>query len=1041
MPGAIGPRVGGAHVDVDLKFDDRSVSKVGKQIHRQLSKLGDNLATVGRRNREIYQSIGKDSVRAWRALLGTIVASAPLIASAISGVAGAATLLAGALNSAVISAFGLAPLLLSIGVAAGTAYLGMSDFFKAVKSGKMEGLTPAARAAAQAIRGLKDEFEHLRDVVQEKIFKGLADDITKLGTTLFPVLEKGLGKMAEQLNLLIQDMLDYVNSAQGLKTISTFLDNMAGIFGELRKAVIPFLDGFLKLMNALSPAGRRLAKRITDIAEQFQQWASAPGFAKRIDDMMKRAEKTAGLLIDVLVNLWKALQNVFNTTNPATNEFLGMLADLTKRFLEWTGSVEGQNSITKWAEQSIDVMRQFGKTTEAVFKVIAELADPSVIIQFLETVEGAFNLLGKLPLDKIVKAFVTLADTIQPVSEVFLAMIIAGAAFNILLGGLIGQLGGVVSVLFQFLVFRKVIKTLRDGGGAAGDTAKKTGLLARAWQFLVRIFNKVRSAIGKVVGFFTKTSAATDDVASKAGKLSKSFKPALSILGKFAKFAGPVGLAIWIGSIIAKSDKLQKKFGELWDAIKEVGSSLKTAFEEIATALKPLAPVAEGAGKAFGFVFDILDKIAEIGIALVLDTIIYAFKSLANVIEGVGKIVAGFINVLVGLFTLDFDKVLDGLKQMASGILPLLEGLFGLFVTFFAPAKLAKIGLGLVKGLGSGIAKAMPGVLARVGKFVFDILKWFVGLVPKLISLGAKAFGSLVSAVAKAAPGVLARVGKLVLDVIVWIAKLPVKLLQLGGQAIQRLGKAIITGTPKVINAAAKIFAAVSGWIAKLPGKLLALGRQAVTKLGGAVSAGISKLRTIAGKIFQGVVSQIAQLPGKLFTLGRNTVTRLASAVSTGVSKLRTIAGNIKDAIFNAIKALPGQLFTLGKNIIKSLVSGLESMFGKLKGIADKIGGIIKNVLPGSPVKEGPLRAWNRGGGATGGGRNVIDAIAEGLKDTNPIKKAMGDVARSVAGSMPAAGSTSVSRSLSVVIQNPHGETSEESLTRTARNLAYLGLT
>lgn len=1002
MPG-IGPRVGGAHVDVDLKFDDNSVNTVGKQIHKQLAKLGNNLAKVGERNREIYQSIGRDSVVAWRALLGAIVAGAPHIGSLLSGIAGAATLVASALYSAAQAGAAFLPILTSLGVAGATAYLGFSDFFKAIKKGDFSKLPPQTKAAAKAVKGLNDEFQHLRDVVQERMFKGLADDITKLGTTLFPVLERGLGKTADALNLLLQGILDYVNSKSGLKTISAFLDNQAKIFRRLSKFVVPFLDGFLKLMNALAPSAKRMADRITTIAQQFQDWASAPGFAKRINDQMKRAEKTAGLLIDVLVNVWKALQNVFGAANPATNEFLTMLGDVTKKFLEWTGSVEGQNAIAEWAGNAVDIMRQFGKTAEAIFKVIAELADPRVIINFLETVEGAFDLLGKLPLDKIVEAFIQVSEALQPVSKLFLAIVIAGAAVNILIGSLIGQVGGVVAMFVRFMIFRKVIKALRDGGGAAGEATKKTGLLGRAWEFLVRIFNKVKSAIGKVVGFFTKTGKATDDVVSKAGKFKGAFSPVLRILGRFAKFAGPVGLAVWIGSIIARSDKLKDKFGKLWDAIKEVGSALKDAFEEIANSLKPLAPAAEAVGSAIGFVFDILDKIAEIGIGLVLDTIIFAFKSLAKVIEGVGDIVSGFIDVLIGLFTLDFDKVWEGLKKMGKGLIPLLQGLAGLFLTFFAPARLARIGFGLMKGLLGGITKAIPGVLAFVGKFIVNVLKWFAELIPKLLAFGLKAFGSLAEAVVKAAPGVLAKIGKLVLDVIVWFAKLPVRLLQLGTKAIQKLGQAIIKGAPKVIKAAANIFQAVAGWIGRLPGRLLALGRQAISKLGGAVSAGISKLKGIAAKIFQGVVSWIEKLPERLFSLGSKTITRLANAVQTGVGKLKKIAGDIKDSVLNAIKSLPGEIYNIGKNIIGSLISGLESQFARLKDLAGKIGGIIKDAFPGSPVKAGPLKAWNYGGGASGGGRAVIDAIAEGLKNTKPIKRAMNDVANSIGSITPAA--------------------------------------
>ena len=70
-------------------IDDKSVGDVGKKIHRQLSNLSSSLAQVGDRNREVYRSIGRDTVTAWRALLGSVTAGAPLMGSAISGVAGA----------------------------------------------------------------------------------------------------------------------------------------------------------------------------------------------------------------------------------------------------------------------------------------------------------------------------------------------------------------------------------------------------------------------------------------------------------------------------------------------------------------------------------------------------------------------------------------------------------------------------------------------------------------------------------------------------------------------------------------------------------------------------------------------------------------------------------------------------------------------------------------------------------------------------------------------------------------------------------------
>lgn len=986
---ALGPRVGGAHVDVNLKFDEKSIGKVGKQIHRQLAKLGDQLAQVGERNRRIYRSIGRDAVTAWRAFLGVVVSGAPLIGSAISGVAAAATMLAGAFYSAVQSSYGLASVLTAIGIAAGTAAIGMNGFIEAVKSGDLSGLTPSAKAAASAVRSLSGAWKSLRDTVQERMFKGLADDIRQLSTTLFPVLEKGLGKMADALNGLAKSLLDYVNSAPGLKQIGALLDNSADIFERLSKAVVPFLDGLLKLLNALAPAGKRLADRIADIAKRFQDWASAPGFAKRIDDMMKRAEKTAGLLFKAIGNLGSAITNVFNAANPATNTFLQMLVDVTQRFKEWSGSVEGSNSIAEWAMNSVDVMRQFGKTLEAVFKVTSELADPRVIISFLKTVEEAFNHLGKLPLDKMVNAFVKMAEALQPISSIFLAVIIAAAAFNVIIGSIVGQVAGLARPLV--LLFKPL-----QSAGKHGKTL--TGISAA--------FARIEKALGGIVRpillFFGPLASA-----GKHGKELSGLAGAFVRMARLAKFIPFVGWAVWIGSIIAKSEDLQKKLGDLWGAVKDFGKSFVDAFKEIGEALEPLMPAVDGVGKAIGWVFDILDKVGEFAIGAVIEQLIQVFKGLAKVVRGISKVIAGFINILVGLFTLDGEKMLEGFEQLGTGVLKIFQGLGQ--VLFSAV-------VGIFKSVGEDAVDGFIEGLKSIGSAIKDFGRWIIDGVKSVLGISS--------------PSTV--------------------FMQIGVWVIQGLILGIRSMIDELLGVFGPIVSAIVGFIARLPGRLFELGQQAVLRLAGAFQAGVGRLLTIASKIFNGVVGWIARLPGQLLTLGQQAVNKLAGAVQVGVGRLRGIAGDIKNAIINAVENLPGDMLDIGKEIISSLVSGLTSQLGKVKDLAGKIGGLIKGALPGSPVEHGPLTAWNRGSGATGGGRNVIDAITRGLQDTSPIKKAMGGIADAVASSMvptggvrSLAGGSSVTnnRALSVVINNPQAETGSDSLTRTARNLAYLGLT
>jgi hypothetical protein len=868
-------------------------------------------------------------------------------------------MLGGALYSVGQSSGALFPVMTSLGIAGLTASIGMRNFGAAVsevdpKKLKML-LADMPKSMQDAVMATRAMSKEMRAVIWEKLFAGIGPLMERLRET--GVIQRGLGKMAEQINVVARSVLRYATSAEGVSVLNKFFANNAKVFGALGKAVVPFLDGFLRLVNALTPAALRFANGLTDVGKRFQSWTKGEGFAKRIDESMKRAQKTAGLFWKVLGNLGSAFRNVFNITNPATNTFLQMLVDVTQRFEDWTSSVGGKNAIATWAEQSVEVMRQVGKTIEAIFPVIAELADPRIIISFLKTVQGAFEYLGKLPLDKIVSAFADLAEALQPISSLFLAVVIGGAALNVLIGSMLGQVGGLFSVLskiIQFKILTSIFKNMGGGakgaGAAAGGAAKKTGLLRRAWESLLKIVEKVKGAFSKVTGFFTKTSATTGQTASKVGRLGKVFKPVMGILGRFVKFAGPVGLAVWIGSIIGKSKELQAKLGGVWDSMKEVWSALMEAFKEIGTALKPLAPAAKAAGKAFGFIFDFLDKLMGLAIGLFLDMVIYGFKSVANVIKGVGRIIAGFIDVLIGLFTLDFDKVLDGLKKMASGVWPLLKGLFGLFITFFAPARLAKLAAGAFKGLLGGLKGAMPGILSAVGRFIINVLKFFVTLPFRLLALGGRAIVALGKAVIKHAPRVLAAAGRLVGGILKWIGKLPGRLLDLGRAAITKLGGAVVKNTPRVLSAAGRIVSGILNWIAKLPGRLLDLGKTAVTKLGSAIKSGIGTLRGIAGDVVDAVVKIIKDLPGKLLNLG-------SSLLNAG----KTLGGKIIDGVRSGISAVGDMI----GSVATSLKNGINSAIGLPKSLSfNVLGKKIGFTIPG----------FEKGGIAPGG----LIAVGEG---------------------------------------------------------------
>lgn len=1042
---ALGVRVGRAHVTIDGVYRHASMKKVGKQIEAQLS-------SIAARNRSLYQSLGTDMVTAWRAALGAMVTSAPLLGSAVSALSGGVTMLAGSLWSVITAASAALPVVTSLGVAFGTAKLAFSGFGTAVSASDPESLaaalakiSPEAGAAALAVRSLSDEFATLKGVVQEAFFKGLSDDIEKLGSTLFPVATVGMGKMAEVLNGLAQDILNYVNSAAGLSQINQMFDNSAAIMEKLSGFVVPFLDGFLRLTNALSPAAERLAGRIADIAVNFQSWTQGEGFATRINDAMLRAEKTGGLLFSVIGNLGKAITNIFDAANPATNTFLEMLDRVTERFKEFTASAEGQASIAKWASESVGVLEQLGNTIKAVFEVLQDLADPRVITSFLATVEHAFTLLGSLPLEGIVSTFADLAETLQPISGPMLAIIVAGVSMQMMFGSLMGQMAGAFSV---FTTLRKGLDKVKTGFAGLGSGAGKH--------------------------------------ASSVGKLSAAMGKLGGVLAKGLKFAGLLGLGVTIVSVIAKSENLQNKLKGVWDSVKNVFKSLGDAFSGIGKAAGPVMA-------ALDPVFGVFEKIVGLGVGLVLDTIKFAFDSLGKVIEGAGKFISGFLEILGGIFTLDWSLITSGLSTMLSGIPALLQGLLGLIITFFAPAKLISIGSKFFGGLLSGIRTALPQIPTAIsGFFTGTVFPFFATLGTRFLSTGTgliRGLGEGISAGFTAVKGfftqfiddalltlqsgfgfirgiadaamngltlmfstawnairtvfstvwnAIAAAFKYVIDQILPGAQLfwaGLKDLFSAGMAfIKNIWDAAWMSIRLVVST---VMSTIRGVINSIMGGIKARFSNDWNAIRGGISTATSAIRNTiksAMDTVRNIVSTVMNTVKNTFSTAWNsiktTVSNVINSIRTTISdRLNAIKTNISSAMdtakntfsraWNAIKTtvsdaisnvvgkvreIPGKITSAlgnlgsllrgaGRDVIQGLINGITSKLGDVGGAMSSIASKIRSYLPFSPVKEGPLRKWNNGAP----GKTLIGMLNKGMSQAMPsIDRTMTDLTKRI---------------------------------------------
>lgn len=161
-------------------------------------------------------------------------------------------------------------------------------------------------------------------------------------------------------------------------------------------------------------------------------------------------------------------------------------------------------------------------------------------------------------------------------------------------------------------------------------------------------------------------------------------------------------------------------------------------------------------------------------------------------------------------------------------------------------------------------------------------------------------------------------------------------------------------------------------------------------------------IRAITSAVWNAIKSVIQAVWGVIGGTVKSAASRVQSAVSTAwnavknitktvwnavVGVIRDAVGNmmdvingIRDKVMGVFAGAAGWLFDAGQKIVSGLINGIESMFGALASKAAALADKVASVLPGSPVKEGPLKVLNRGYA----GKQIVRMVVDGIETMAP---------------------------------------------------------
>ena len=475
---------------------------------------------------------------------------------------GAVTQLAAVAAPAVNTIIAL-PAALAQFAAAGTvvklAGAGMGDAISAVAGGaddareKLAALPPPARAVAQSVGEMQ---RRLQRAVQPRLFEPWSREFTTLARDQAPMLERGMGQVADSLGRVARQAVVTANTPLVSGVVAQTFRETAASTDALASATPSLIRGLASVVKVGNPLITTFVRSATTAAAAKAEWlASADGVAW-LEAKLEQGRSTMQKLIQITTNLGSTLLSILGESRASAGDLLQKIVDLTGKMAAWAKSAEGQKDIAAFMERASTLGGQIVEAFGRVLDVAAKLAE-------------AFN---KLP---------------GPVQDSLLTF----SAYAIVLGPVITRFASLIAIIMQIggVLTKGVLAVTRyalaHSAGARSTTAAWISTRAQVLVIWAQLqaqaaVSAARVAAVWVASHVAMAAAATANMArtvavTVAGWVMMAAQAMLNAVRMAAAWIiamGPVGIVIalivaLVAIVIANWDTIYETTKRIWDWI------------------------------------------------------------------------------------------------------------------------------------------------------------------------------------------------------------------------------------------------------------------------------------------------------------------------------------------------------------------------------------------------------------------------------------------------------------------------------------------
>ncbi|WP_460435461.1 phage tail protein [Angustibacter speluncae] len=698
------------------------------------------------------------------------------------------------------------------------------------------------------------------------------------------------------------------------------------------------------------------------------------------------------------------------------------------------GIVGNVESLAKFASLSAlafaGLSAALASTVQVTGGLIAALGQVAGLVAFLP----ALGLAGAAGLGALALAFTGLKDAAGPAAQV-----------RDIVVGLKDEFGALRATV-QDNFFGILVGPIRDLGNnwiplLSDGLGNVAGQLGRAAAGILNVLNSQQSLVDAQTGL-SNTTALFAGIANAAAPLTQAFRD-LAVVGSgfYPEFArGLADASARFGAFIAQAradGSLQAFMQTALDAVGQLGRALGN----IGDAFGSLFAAANASGGGFlGTLESVTGAFADLLARPEVQSGLSSFFTAAQ--AGLGTFLDALTTVLPGVLGA-VGPLLGTLTQQVGSVLGSLVSAIGPVIQTLAPA-FEQLAAALGPSIVAFFSALAPSLQAVAGSLI-PVIDAVATSVPPLLAALAPVLGELGRSVGEVfsqlATGVIPAIADAFIELLPVVSALLPVLTDLALQFLDQLlpvlpqiVEVLAQGAPywiQLIELAATLaplVLAITGAVLGAVGSFLDFitTNETVQQTIATTSAGLTALIAWTETLVKAVLGMKDTLATSFSIAGTAVVAfkdkfieafgKIKTGVAEKVGDVVTTLGELPGKVAAAIGDLGSLLYEKGQEVIQGLIDGIASRIESIRRVMSSITDEIAKFLPGSPVREGPLKVLNNG---YAGGK-IVEMLLDPIKSNgSAITGAMNSLtAGSFAG---AGGAAALGRGGDVIFNAPVG--------------------